>query len=71
MIGVVVNRLVGMSLKGEVINYREGGGRALQNGREGVGASEVVPLQKVGAGNVLAILKEGHTRFWGCFNPGA
>ena len=35
----------------------------------GGGAREVFPLRKGGGGaeNVLAILKEGHKKFWGSF----
>ena len=37
--------------------------------REGVGAREVLPLRKGGgAENFLAMLKGGHTKFWGSFN---
>ena len=37
----------------------------LQNGRGGV--REVLPLRKGRAEKVLAILKEGHKKFWGSF----
>ena len=30
-------------------------------------AREVLPLQKGGAEKVLAMLKGGHTKFWGSF----
>ena len=49
--------------KGVVINYGEGGATK----REGGGAREVLPLRKGGAEKVLAILKEGHKKFWGRF----
>ena len=65
-IGVVTNRLVGMGLKGLVINYRWGG---LQNGRGGGG---VLAILKGGGHNfgvvltrvlkVLTILEERHKR---------
>ena len=33
----------------------------------GEGAREVLPLRKGGGGEVLAILKRGHNKFWGSF----
>ena len=45
-----------------LITGRGGGG--LQNGR---GAWEVVPLQKGGAGKVVAMLKRGHKQVLGYF----
>ena len=43
-----------------------GRGGGLQNGRGG-GASEVLPLRKVGAEKVLAMLKAEHKAFWSSF----
>ena len=37
----------------------------------GGGKSEVLPLQKRGAEQVLAMLKGGHTKIWDSFNTGA
>ena len=48
--------------KGLVTKYGEGGATK----REG-GAREVLPLRKVGAEKVSAILKGGHKKFGGCF----
>ena len=45
-----------------VTNYGEGGYKT-----GGGGACEVLPLQKGGAEKVLAILEEGHKKFWGRF----
>ena len=43
------------------------GGGGLHKGRGG-GACEVLPLWKeAGAEQVLAMLKAGHTKFWGSF----
>ena len=42
-----------------------GGGGATK--REGGGAREVLPLRKRGAEKVLAMLKGGHKKCWGCF----
>ena len=49
-------------LKGLVTNHGEGGGY-----KTGGGAHEVLPLRKGGAEKVLAMLKEGHKKFWGRF----
>ena len=49
--------------KGVVTNHRGGGGYKTGGGE----AREVLPLRKGGAHKVLAMLKGGHTKFWGSF----
>ena len=44
-----------------------GGGGGLQNGRGGGRSCEVLPLRKGDADKPIAMLKEGHKRFWGSF----
>ena len=45
-----------------------GTGATKRERRGGGVVSEVLPLQKGGAEQVLATLKSGHNKFWGSFN---
>ena len=59
-----------LALWGQVTNNRVGGGGGGYK-TAGLRASVVLPLQKMGAEKVLAVLKVGHNRFQGSFNMGA
>ena len=47
--------------------YREGGGGGYKTGRGVGGHVKFYPYEKGGAEKVLAMLKEGHNKFWGSF----